>query len=208
MLPRMMFNRNLRRHEALNAGKRRHHPVHFTVHWQRFHYVTSVAFEATVAVVQLTLSGRALSGRALSQAFDEGINSYSIGVANGVTSTTLTPTLADPTSSIKVNGPAVSSGSASGSVALNIGGVPAKLGCTWCVPIFPSGARGKQDLVRGSRLQPWDANGRAADVFPHLQSTRNREGIALAFPQVMRPQRLMILHHLELRCVMGGEVIL
>jgi gliding motility-associated-like protein len=48
--------------------------------------------------------------------------SYSATVANGVTSVTVTPTAQDPTATIKVNGATVSSGTASGPIALGAEG--------------------------------------------------------------------------------------
>jgi hypothetical protein len=57
----------------------------------------------------------------LAPAFDPTITAYTMSVANGVTSLTLKPTAANAGATIKVNGTAVISGSASGSLALNVG---------------------------------------------------------------------------------------
>jgi gliding motility-associated-like protein len=67
------------------------------------------------------LSAIALSSGTLSPAFTSGTLSYTASVPNLVTSVTLMPTLADATATVTVNGNAVNSGSASGSMALNVG---------------------------------------------------------------------------------------
>jgi alpha-tubulin suppressor-like RCC1 family protein/phosphodiesterase/alkaline phosphatase D-like protein len=67
------------------------------------------------------LSGLALSTGTLSPAFTGGMSSYTASVPNIVTSMTVTPTVADSTATVKVNGVAVSAGSASGAIALALG---------------------------------------------------------------------------------------
>ena len=67
------------------------------------------------------LSNLALSSGTLTPAFSSGTISYTASVANSVSSITVTPTVADATASVKVNGVAVSSGNASGAIALNVG---------------------------------------------------------------------------------------
>ena len=47
--------------------------------------------------------------------------SYTSSVANGLASMTITPTAADPTATITVNGASVASGAASGAIALSVG---------------------------------------------------------------------------------------
>ncbi|MFC9775362.1 cadherin-like beta sandwich domain-containing protein [Paenibacillus chitinolyticus] len=66
------------------------------------------------------LSGLTLSAGTLSPSFASGTTSYTAGVANNVTSVDVTPTLADGTATLKVNGSTVTSGSPS-SVPLNVG---------------------------------------------------------------------------------------
>ncbi|MFC3068576.1 cadherin-like beta sandwich domain-containing protein [Phenylobacterium soli] len=73
------------------------------------------------ASTDATLSGLTLSAGTLSPSFAAATTSYTASVANAVSSITVTPTLNDPTASMTVNGSAVTSGSASGSIALNVG---------------------------------------------------------------------------------------
>ncbi|MGZ4032954.1 MAG: cadherin-like beta sandwich domain-containing protein, partial [Tumebacillaceae bacterium] len=79
----------------------------------------------TVAVTRAQSSNANLSGLTLSQgtlspAFEAGTTSYTANVANGVTSVQVTPTVADSTATLKVNGATATSGSAV-NVPLNIG---------------------------------------------------------------------------------------
>ena len=67
------------------------------------------------------LSNLALSPGTLAPAFAAGTTSYTTSVPNTTTSITLTPTLADATASVTVNGTAVTAGSASAAIPLNIG---------------------------------------------------------------------------------------
>jgi uncharacterized repeat protein (TIGR03803 family) len=67
------------------------------------------------------LSGLALSVGALTPAFSSGTTSYTIGVSDVTSSTTLTPTLADTHATVTVNGAVVSSGSAGSPIALGYG---------------------------------------------------------------------------------------
>ncbi|WP_379970574.1 cadherin-like beta sandwich domain-containing protein [Ectobacillus sp. sgz5001026] len=53
--------------------------------------------------------------------FDKDTTSYTMKVGNDVTSTKITPALADPTASVTVNGVAVASGEASGAINLEVG---------------------------------------------------------------------------------------
>jgi len=68
-----------------------------------------------------TLSALALSSGTLSPTFASGTTSYSTSVANAVTSITVTPTRTEANATITVNGTAVTSGSASGAISLNVG---------------------------------------------------------------------------------------
>lgn len=67
------------------------------------------------------LSGLSLSQGTLSPAFAADISSYTATVASGVSSITVTPTLADTNASVTVNGAPVTSGSASGAISLKGG---------------------------------------------------------------------------------------
>ena len=58
---------------------------------------------------------------ALAPAFAPGTTSYTASVVTGVTSMTVTPTSADPTATITVDGTTVASGTASGAIALAVG---------------------------------------------------------------------------------------
>jgi len=81
----------------------------------------------TVAVTRAAPSTNALlasltpSVGILSPAFDSSATSYTVTVPFGATSMTLTPTVADSTSSVQVNGTHVTSGSASGPLTVNVG---------------------------------------------------------------------------------------
>jgi uncharacterized repeat protein (TIGR02543 family) len=79
----------------------------------------------TVAVTRIsndaTLSALALSSGTLSPIFAGLTESYTASVANAVTSITVTPTRTQANATIAVNGAAVTSGSASGAISLNVG---------------------------------------------------------------------------------------
>ncbi|WP_162260362.1 cadherin-like beta sandwich domain-containing protein, partial [Rhizobium sp. Root73] len=64
------------------------------------------------------LNNLVLSSGSLSPSFNSGTVSYVTTVANEVTSVTVTPIVADATSTVKVNGTGVTSGSPSGSISL------------------------------------------------------------------------------------------
>ncbi|MEO7211984.1 cadherin-like beta sandwich domain-containing protein [Mucilaginibacter sp.] len=66
------------------------------------------------------LSALALSQGTLSPAFGAGILVYSASVTNSVTSITVTPTASDVSATIQVNGVAVSSGTPSATIPLNV----------------------------------------------------------------------------------------
>ena len=68
-----------------------------------------------------TLSGLTLSSGTLSPTFASGTTSYTVSVANTVTSITITPTVSTSGATVKVAGTTVASGSASASQALSVG---------------------------------------------------------------------------------------
>jgi len=67
------------------------------------------------------LIGLSISAGILTPAFTTATISYTISVANAVISLTVTPKSADALATIKINGTTVSSGTASGSIPLNVG---------------------------------------------------------------------------------------
>lgn len=68
-----------------------------------------------------SLSGLTISSGTLSPGFGPGTTSYTALVENSVSSITVTPTVNDSNATITVNGAAVTSGSASGPISLNVG---------------------------------------------------------------------------------------
>jgi hypothetical protein len=83
---------------------------------------SSKTFQLTVAgAPTATLSNLSPSTGALSPGFSAATTSYTDSVANSVTAITLTPTATDPNATVKINGVTVSSGAASGSLALAVG---------------------------------------------------------------------------------------
>jgi gliding motility-associated-like protein len=78
----------------------------------------------TLTVTPLTnasLANLVISSGTLSPTFAQATTTYTASVANAVTSVRLTPTTADPTATVKVNGVSIASGSASGSIPLVVG---------------------------------------------------------------------------------------
>ena len=81
----------------------------------------------SLAITALPLSGNSdlssltLGAGTLSPEFATSITSYTAGVANAVTSVTVTPTVADPTATVKVNGAEVASGTTSADTSLSVG---------------------------------------------------------------------------------------
>ena len=67
------------------------------------------------------LAALALSSGTLNPAFSATQQSYSVTVPNATTSLTVTPTVADSSASVTVNGVTVTSGAASGAIALAVG---------------------------------------------------------------------------------------
>jgi hypothetical protein len=76
---------------------------------------------ATPRSSNANLSGLILSGGTISVPFDANTTSYVTSVANSVSSVTVTATVYDPAATMKVNGTAVTSGSAAGAINLNVG---------------------------------------------------------------------------------------
>ena len=62
-----------------------------------------------------------LSRGSLSPSFNASTGSYTASVPNGTSTITVTPTVADPTATVKVNGTTVTSGSASTAIPLTVG---------------------------------------------------------------------------------------
>ena len=76
------------------------------------------------------LSGLTLSTGTLSPAFASGTTTYNADLPFGTTSITVTPTSADAHASITVNGNAVTSGNASGSITVSVGSTPITIALT------------------------------------------------------------------------------
>jgi CSLREA domain-containing protein len=74
-----------------------------------------------------SLSNLSISSGSLVPSFVSTTLAYTDAVTNATTSLTVTPTLADPTATVKVNGTTVTSGSASGAINLNVGMNTAKV---------------------------------------------------------------------------------
>ncbi len=89
--------------------------------------VTRAAPSTTATLSGLTFATTAGSGTAgaLTPAFASGTLNYVVNDPNGLTAVSVTPTVTDPTATIKVNGSTVASGAASGSITLTSGGVVA-----------------------------------------------------------------------------------
>ena len=68
-----------------------------------------------------TLVSLTLSSGTLSPTFAPGTTGYTASVSNGISSITVTPTVNQPNATVKVNGTAVASGSASGAISLSVG---------------------------------------------------------------------------------------
>ncbi|PWB97136.1 beta strand repeat-containing protein [Salinibacterium hongtaonis] len=81
-------------------------------------YTVTVTREASA---NANLSALSLSSGALAPAFAAATSSYTASVVHATTSLTVTPTLVDANASVTVNGVAVTSGSASGAITLNVG---------------------------------------------------------------------------------------
>lgn len=83
--------------------------------------ITNLPAHAHTLSSNANLSNLTISAGSLSPAFGGGTIGYTDLVLNPATSITVTPTLADNTASVKVNGTAVVNGNASGAIALAVG---------------------------------------------------------------------------------------
>lgn len=83
-------------------------------------YTTTVT-RAAAASTDANLSGLTYSSGALTPAFASGTIAYTQSVANTVSSITVTPTVSQANATVTVNGTAVATGVASGSINLNVG---------------------------------------------------------------------------------------
>ena len=85
--------------------------------------VQSTTFSVTgvTPVSNADLSNLTISSGSLSPTFSPGTTSYSVSVANSVSSVTVTPTKAHAGAIIMVNGTVVSSGTSSGAISLSVG---------------------------------------------------------------------------------------
>ena len=82
---------------------------------------SSAAIVNVIVSANANLSNLALSAGILSPVFAGGITAYSANVSYLTASVTLTPTTADNTATVKVNGVTVASGNASAPINLNVG---------------------------------------------------------------------------------------
>lgn len=82
---------------------------------------TAAVNVVAAASTNANLSNLVTSTGVMTPTFSSGTTSYSLAVSNATSSLTVTPTAADASATIKVNGTAVTSGSASGSIALSVG---------------------------------------------------------------------------------------
>jgi hypothetical protein len=78
-------------------------------------------FGTAACSANANLAGLSLSAGTLSPSFASGTTSYSTHIVSNSNTITVTPTVADTTATVKVNGVTVASGSASGPIALSIG---------------------------------------------------------------------------------------
>ncbi|OMD37089.1 S-layer homology domain-containing protein, partial [Paenibacillus odorifer] len=81
-------------------------------------YTVTLTRETAVLSTNADISSLTLSRGSLTPTFASGTTSYTASVANSVSSITATPTLAEAGASVKVNGTAVTSGTASGAIPL------------------------------------------------------------------------------------------
>ncbi|WCN37300.1 cadherin-like beta sandwich domain-containing protein [Aneurinibacillus uraniidurans] len=84
-------------------------------------YQVTVTRDATVLSSNANLSTLTLSAGILTPNFDSSTTTYTASVGNSTSNITVTPTVANPTATVKVNGATVTSGSSSGSIPLNEG---------------------------------------------------------------------------------------
>lgn len=83
-------------------------------------YTITITRSSTLSSIS-SISSLSVSLGTLSPTFSSGTTAYTMTVANGVSSITVTPTLTDSLSTMTVNGTSVNSGSASGSITINVG---------------------------------------------------------------------------------------
>ncbi|MGO4547582.1 cadherin-like beta sandwich domain-containing protein [Paenibacillus sp. 2TAB23] len=91
------------------------------------------AVGAKGTIVQYTvadLNALTSSAGTLNPAFDKGVYRYSVSVANGVDRISLSPTVEDAGATVSVNDMTVTSGTASGEIALNVGNNPINIEVT------------------------------------------------------------------------------
>ena len=81
----------------------------------------TVYFVRAAASNNANLSAMEISTGSLAQTFASGTTDYTVSYANGVSSVKVTPTLADSTATLKVNGATVVSGHSSGDINLAVG---------------------------------------------------------------------------------------
>ena len=91
----------------------------YAINSQATSYGSQVTF--TTLSTNANLSSLALNSGTLSPTFASGTTSYTASVSNATNSITVTPTVSDATATVTVNGITVTSGSASGSIALSVG---------------------------------------------------------------------------------------
>jgi len=83
--------------------------------------INTYTITVTRASSTADLAGLTISDGILAPVFSTGVNRYVDTVSNAIASVTVTPTTAISTSTVKVNGTTVVSGSASGSIAVAVG---------------------------------------------------------------------------------------
>ncbi|CAM3552966.1 MULTISPECIES: cadherin-like beta sandwich domain-containing protein [Saccharibacillus] len=105
------------------------------------------------------LANLVLSQGTLSPSFDPATTRYDVGVANSVTSLTVTPTLAGSSASVIVNGAATTNGSPSGAIALAVGSNEIRV-----VVTAQDGTTAKTYTVYVTRAAPPSSNAFLADL--------------------------------------------
>ncbi|WP_375105294.1 cadherin-like beta sandwich domain-containing protein [Paenibacillus sp. RS8] len=93
-------------------------------------YTVIMTREAAVLSTNADISSLMLSSGSLTPTFASGTTSYTVSVANSVSSITVTPTVAEAGASVKVNGTTVTSGAASGAIPLAEGANPISIEVT------------------------------------------------------------------------------
>ncbi|SDD63179.1 lectin-like domain-containing protein, partial [Aquimonas voraii] len=106
---------------AATGGSWETHDIQTWYFQNRYEPIDTVGNTYVQASSDATLSSLATSQGSLSPVFSSGVFSYTVNVANAVSSITVTPTVTNAAASVSVNGVAVTSGTASGPIALNVG---------------------------------------------------------------------------------------